>query len=53
MQQVRKPKRAARSRMTAGKSLRSRRSAEPMLVELKQRLREITDLKLWPSMGKQ
>ena len=40
MQQVRKPKRAARSEMIAGKPARNRRSAEQMLVELKQRLRE-------------
>jgi carboxypeptidase Taq len=44
MQQVRKPKRATRSRMTAGRSMRNRRSAEQMLAELKQRLREISDL---------
>jgi carboxypeptidase Taq len=44
MQQVRKLKPAARSRMTAGKRARNRRSAEQMLVELKQRLREISDL---------
>ena len=44
MQQVRKLKRAARSRMTAGKPARNRRSAEQMLVELKLRLREISDL---------
>ena len=41
---ARKPKLATRSRMTAGKPLRNRRSAEQMLVELKQRLREISDL---------
>ena len=40
MQQVRKAKRAARSEMIAGKPARNRRSAEQMLVELKQRLRE-------------
>jgi len=39
-----KPKPAARSRRTAGKPARNRRSAEQMLVELKQRLREISDL---------
>jgi len=44
MQQVRKPKPAARSRMNAGKSAHNHRSAEQMLVELKQRLREISDL---------
>ena len=44
MQQVRKPKRPARSQMIAGKPARNRRSAEQMLVELKQRLREISDL---------
>jgi carboxypeptidase Taq len=44
MQQVRKPKRAARSEMIAGKPARNRRSAEQMLVELKQRLRELSDL---------
>jgi ABC transporter substrate binding protein/carboxypeptidase Taq (M32) metallopeptidase len=44
MQQVRKPKPADRSRMTAGKLARNRRSAEQMLVELRQRLREINDL---------
>jgi carboxypeptidase Taq len=37
---IRKPKRAARSPMTA----RNRRSAEQMLIELKRRLREISDL---------
>jgi carboxypeptidase Taq len=41
---MRKPKRAARSRMTARKPARNRRSAEQMLVELKRRLREISDL---------
>src|SRR5205085_5154088 len=41
---VRKRKRAARPRTTAGKPARNRRSAEQMLVELKQRLREISDL---------
>jgi carboxypeptidase Taq len=30
--------------MTAGKPVRNRRSAEQMLVELKRRLREISDL---------
>jgi carboxypeptidase Taq len=44
MQQVRKPKRAARSRMTAGKPARNRRTVEQMLMELKQRLCEISDL---------
>jgi carboxypeptidase Taq len=44
MQQVRKAKRAARSEMIAGKPARNRRSAEQMLVELKQRLRELSDL---------
>jgi carboxypeptidase Taq len=44
MQQVRKPKRAARSRMAAGKLARNRRTVEQMLVELRQRLREISDL---------
>ena len=34
----------ARQRMTAAKAARSRRSAEQMLVELKRRLREISDL---------
>ena len=42
MRQVRKPKLAARSRLT--KPARNRRSAEQMLVELKQWLREISDL---------
>src|SRR5262245_20101854 len=44
VQHVRKPKRAARSRLTTGKPVRNRRSAEQMLVELKSRLREISDL---------
>jgi carboxypeptidase Taq len=44
VQQFRKPKPAARSQMTAGKPARNRRSAEQLLVELKQRLREISDL---------
>jgi Carboxypeptidase Taq (M32) metallopeptidase len=44
MRQVRKPKPAARSRLTADKPARNRRSAEQMLVELKLRLREISDL---------
>jgi carboxypeptidase Taq len=44
MQRVRKPKAAARSRITAGKSMHNRGSAEQMLVELKRRLREISDL---------
>jgi hypothetical protein len=39
MRQVRKPKPAARSRLTADKPARNRRSAEQMLVELKLRLR--------------
>jgi hypothetical protein len=43
VQRVRKRKRAARSWPTAGKSARNRRSAEQMLVELKRRLREISD----------
>jgi carboxypeptidase Taq len=42
MRQVHKPKLAARSRLT--KPARNRRSAEQMLVELKLRLREISDL---------
>ena len=42
MRQVHKPKPAARSRLT--KPARNRRSAEQMLVELKLRLREISDL---------
>src|SRR6516225_1630673 len=37
VQHVRKPKRAARSRLTTGKPVRNRRSAEQMLVELKSR----------------
>jgi carboxypeptidase Taq len=41
---IRKPKRAARSRTTARKPVRNRRSAEQTLVELKRRLREISDL---------
>ena len=40
----RKLKHVPRSRRTAGKPARNRRSAEQMLVELKQRLREISDL---------
>jgi hypothetical protein len=44
VQQFRKRKLATRSRMTAGKPARNRRSAEQMLVELKGRLREISDL---------
>ena len=43
MKQVRKPKRAS-SRVTAGKPASNRRSAEQRLVELKQRLREVSDL---------
>ena len=41
---ARKPKLATRSPMTAGKPARNRRSAEQMLMELKHRLREISDL---------
>src|SRR3974377_1411240 len=49
MQRIRKhkpptPKPSARQRMTAAKPARNRRSAEQMLVELKRRLREISDL---------
>jgi Zn-dependent M32 family carboxypeptidase len=44
VQQFRKPKPVARSRMTAAKPARNRRSAEHKLVELKQWLREISDL---------
>jgi hypothetical protein len=44
VQLIRKAKRAARSQTTAGKPARNRRSAEQMLVELKRRLREISDL---------
>jgi carboxypeptidase Taq len=44
VQRVRKPKGAARSRLSAGKHARHRLSAEQMLVELKRRLREISDL---------
>ena len=44
MQIVRKRKREARSPTTAGKRARNRRSTEQMLVELKRRLREISDL---------
>ena len=44
MQQIRKPMPTARQRMTAAKSARNRRSAEQNLVELKRRLREISDL---------
>ena len=42
MRQAHKPKPAAGSRLT--KPARNRRSAEQMLVELKLRLREISDL---------
>jgi len=44
VQPVREPKRAARSQIRAGNRARNRRSAEQMVVELKQRLREISDL---------
>jgi carboxypeptidase Taq len=44
MQPIRKPMPTARRRMTAAKSARNRRSAEQKLVELKRRLREISDL---------
>jgi carboxypeptidase Taq len=44
MRKVRKPKRTARSQVTAGKPVRKRRTAEQMLTELKRRLREISDL---------
>jgi carboxypeptidase Taq len=44
VQSVRKRKHVAPSRTIAGKPARNRRSAEQMLVELKQRLREISDL---------
>ena len=44
MQPIRKPKRASRSQVSAGSQARNRRSAEQMLVELKRRLREISDL---------
>ena len=40
----RKLKHVPRSRITAGKPARNRRSAEQTLVELKRRLREISDL---------
>jgi carboxypeptidase Taq len=41
---MRKSKPKARQRIPAAKPVRNRRSAEQMLVELKQRLREISDL---------
>jgi carboxypeptidase Taq len=41
---MRKPKRTAQPWRTTAKPARSRRSAEQMLVELKRRLREISDL---------
>jgi carboxypeptidase Taq len=44
LQQFGKPKLATRSRKTAGKGARNRRSAEQMMVELRNRLREISDL---------
>lgn len=44
MQPIRKPKRASRSQVSAGSRPRNRRSAEQMLVELKRRPREISDL---------
>jgi hypothetical protein len=44
MQQIRKPMPTARQTMTAAKSARSRPSAERKLIELKWRLREISDL---------
>jgi carboxypeptidase Taq len=44
MQRPRKRQRAARSGPTHGEPVRHRRSAEQMLVELKCRLREISDL---------
>ena len=44
MQPIRKPMPTARRSMTAAKSARNRRSAEQKLVELKRRLREISDL---------
>jgi carboxypeptidase Taq len=44
MQRRRKRNRAAQSRPTTGKPARHRRSAEQMLVELKRRLHEISDL---------
>ena len=44
MQQAHKPKPAPRSRMTASRPARNRRSAEQMLAELRHRLHEISDL---------
>jgi carboxypeptidase Taq len=44
MQQIRKRKPTARQGMIAAKPARNRRSAEQMLVELKRRLREASDL---------
>ena len=44
MQQTQKPKPAPRSRMTASRPARNRRSAEQMLAELRHRLHEISDL---------
>ncbi len=44
MQRVRKRKHAAPSRTIARKPARNRSSAEQTLVELKRRLREISDL---------
>ena len=44
MQQIRRQKPTARQRMTVAKSARNGSSAEQMLVELKRRLREISDL---------
>src|SRR5580693_3934783 len=44
MQQIRKPKRTGRQRMTAAMPARNRRSTEQMLAELKRRLREASDL---------
>src|SRR5436190_18857501 len=41
---MRKPKLKARQGIPTAKPARNRRSAEQMLVELKQRLREISDL---------
>src|ERR1700751_5481976 len=44
MRRSRKPKTAAAARTAPKKRTRSRRPAERMLAELKQRLREISDL---------
>jgi hypothetical protein len=44
MQQIRRQKPTARQRMTVAKSARNGSSAEQMLVELKRRLRGISDL---------